>query len=394
MAIRYQRSDRVVCCFAGDGAFANGVVLESLNWAAQDQWTNHLAADRPYGLPIIFFIQNNHYGMTHRTDDEVMGVPYLAQRAWGFAENGMHAEVVNGMDVLAVRDAVRRATERCRAGEGPVLIEASVYRYYGHSLSDPRNEYRTREEEAAWRDVDPVARLRAQLLATGAADEATMGVLEREAAERNARAAQRAAASPDPDPEEVLTYLYTNGSSDVVPAEAAEVAVAAELPLAKRDASGAVTYKDAIREAIAEEMARDARVIHYGEDIADYGGAFKLTKGLLEAFGRDRVFNTPISEAAICGTAVGAAMAGTAADRRADVHGLRADGVGPDRQPGGEVALHVGRPCRGAARHPGIGRCGQGLRRPAQPVTRELVHATRPGSRSCTRRTRRTPRAC
>ena len=155
MAIRYQRSDRVVCCFAGDGAFANGVVLESLNWAAQDQWTNHLAADRPYGLPIIFFIQNNHYGMTHRTDEEVMGVPYLAQRAWGFAENGMHAEVVNGMDVLAVRDAVRRATERCRAGEGPVLIEASVYRYYGHSLSDPRNEYRTREEEAAWRDVDP-----------------------------------------------------------------------------------------------------------------------------------------------------------------------------------------------------------------------------------------------
>ena len=311
MAIRYQRSDRVVCCFAGDGAFANGVVLESLNWAAQDQWTNHLAADRPYGLPIIFFIQNNHYGMTHRTDEEVMGVPYLAQRAWGFAENGMHAEVVNGMDVLAVRDAVRRATERCRAGEGPVLIEASVYRYYGHSLSDPRNEYRTREEEAAWRDVDPVARLRAQLLATGAADEATIGVLEREAAERNARAAQRAAASPDPDPEEVLTYLYTDGSSDVVPAEAAEVAVAAELPLAKRDASGAVTYKDAIREAIAEEMARDARVIHYGEDIADYGGAFKLTKGLLEAFGRDRVFNTPISEAAICGTAVGAAMAGT-----------------------------------------------------------------------------------
>ena len=74
MAIRYEQADRVVCCFAGDGAYANGVVLESLNWAAQDQWTNHLAGDRAHGLPIIYLIQNNHYGMTHRTDDEVMGV--------------------------------------------------------------------------------------------------------------------------------------------------------------------------------------------------------------------------------------------------------------------------------------------------------------------------------
>ncbi len=119
MAHRYERSDRVVCCFAGDGAYANGVVLESLNWAAQAQWTNHLAGDRAYGLPVIYFIQNNHYGMTHRTDEEVMGVHHLARRAAGFAEDNMHAETVNGMDVLAVRDAVRRAVALCRAGEGP-----------------------------------------------------------------------------------------------------------------------------------------------------------------------------------------------------------------------------------------------------------------------------------
>ena len=72
-----------------------------------------------HGLPIIYLIQNNHYGMTHRTDDEVMGVSHLARRAAGFADNSMHAEVVNGMDVLAVRDAVRRAAALCRAGEGP-----------------------------------------------------------------------------------------------------------------------------------------------------------------------------------------------------------------------------------------------------------------------------------
>ena len=119
MAIRYERADRVVCCMAGDGAYANGVVLESLNWAAQHQWTNHLAGDRAHGLPVIYLIQNNHYGMTHRTDEEVMGVRHLARRAAGFAEDNMHAEVVNGMDVLAVRDAVRRAAALCRAGDGP-----------------------------------------------------------------------------------------------------------------------------------------------------------------------------------------------------------------------------------------------------------------------------------
>jgi 2-oxoisovalerate dehydrogenase E1 component len=310
MAFRYERSDRVVCCMAGDGAYANGVVLESLNWATQHQWTNHLAGDHPHGLPIIYLIQNNHYGMTHRTDEEVMGVRHLARRGAGFSQDNMHAELVNGMDALAVRDAVRRAAERCRAGQGPVLLEASTYRYYGHSLSDPRNEYRTREEEAAWRATDPIERLKAQIVEAGVADEAALGNIEAAARARNERAAQRAAAATDPDPGDLLRYLYTDSVASEVPEEAHEVSTHADPPHAERDASGAITYRDAIREALVEEMLRDRRVITYGEDIADYGGAFKLTKGLLEAFGRDRVFNTPISEACICGTAVGAAIVG------------------------------------------------------------------------------------
>ena len=310
MAHRYEHDDSVVCCFAGDGAYANGVVLESLNWASQHQWTNHLAGEHPYGLPVIFFIQNNHYGMTHRTDEEVMGVAHLARRAAGFATNNMHAEVVNGMDVLAVRDAVTRAAALCRAGEGPVLIEASTYRYYGHSLSDPRNEYRTREEESAWKAVDPIDRLKAQLVATGVATADEVVAVETGCRERNARAAKRAAAATDPDPASLLDLLYTDGSSDVVPAEFAETVPLVEPPVSKVDADGRILYRDAIRDALVEEMRRDRRVLFYGEDVADYGGAFKMTKGLMEAFGRDRVFNTPISEAAICGTAVGAGIAG------------------------------------------------------------------------------------
>jgi 2-oxoisovalerate dehydrogenase E1 component len=310
MAHRYRRSDRVVCCFAGDGAYANGVVLESLNWATQAQWTNHMAGDLAYGLPVIFFIQNNHYGMTHHTDEEVMGVRHLAQRAAGFADNLMHAETVNGMDVLAVRDAVRRAVALCRSGQGPVLIESSTYRYYGHSLSDPRNEYRTREEEAAWRAIDPIERLKAQLIEAGVADAAAVADVEARVRERNARAAVRASLATDPDPADALRFLYTDSTSDVVPDGQDGVVPFAPLPESKCGADGTITYKDALREALAEEMLRDRRVVFYGEDVADYGGAFKASKGLLESFGRDRVFNTPISEAAICGTAVGAAIVG------------------------------------------------------------------------------------
>jgi 2-oxoisovalerate dehydrogenase E1 component len=258
----------------------------------------------------VYLIQNNHYGMTHRTDEEVMGIRHLARRGAGFAENNMHAEVVNGMDVLAVWDAMGRAAERCRAGEGPVLVEASTYRYYGHSLSDPRNEYRTRDEESAWRAIDPIERLKRQIVEAGVADDAALAHLETEARERNARAARRAAEATDPDPADVLRYLYTDTAADAVPVDQREVSLHADPPVAGRDEAGAISYRDAIREALVEEMLRDRRVIVYGEDIADYGGAFKLTKGLLEAFGRERVFNTPISEACICGTAVGAAIVG------------------------------------------------------------------------------------
>jgi len=309
MALRYRASDRVVCCFAGDGAYANGVVLESLNWASQEQWTNHLAGARAAGLPVIYLIVNNHYGMTHRTDEEVMGVNHLARRAAGFAQDNMHAEVVNGMDVLAVRDAIERAAATCREGLGPVLIEASTYRYYGHSLSDPRNEYRTREEEAAWRAVDPIGRLKDQLVAAGVADAASLVDIESRAHERNARAAVRASQATDPAPADLLKYLYTDTAADVVPDPDGAVVTYAEPPAARR-VNGVITYKDALREALVEEMLRDRRVVVYGEDVADYGGAFKLTKDLLEAFGRERVFNTPISEACICGTAVGASMVG------------------------------------------------------------------------------------
>ncbi len=309
LGLRYLRRPGVVCCFSGDGAYANGVVLETMNFAAQCQFTNELAGDYRFGLPLIFLVINNHYAMTGRSDSEVVGVARLARRAAGFADNNMHAEIVNGMDVLAVRDAVTRAAAGCRQGQGPYFIELSTYRYYGHSLSDPRHEYRTREEEAAWKQIDPITTFAQQILECKLCDEGALAALQARVKERNARAAARAAAAADPNPAEVTKYLFTTTVAEEVPDEFRKVKLLQPPPVNKRT-DGELTYRDAIKEALVEEMQRDARVIFYGEDVADYGGAFKTTKGLLETFGRDRVFNTPISEAAICGTAVGLAMVG------------------------------------------------------------------------------------
>jgi 2-oxoisovalerate dehydrogenase E1 component len=304
-----QMKGNVVCSFAGDGAYANGVVLESLNWAAQEQFTGDIARTK-FGLPIIYVIVNNHFGMTGRADGEVNGLDYLARRAAGFSNNNMHAEVVNGMDVLAVRDAITRAKDIIAKGEGPVLLELDTYRYYGHSLSDPRNEYRTRDEEARWKEVDPVDVFRKQLKDSKTFTEKQLKEVEQKVADRNARAARRAADAPDPVAEDVIKHMYTDTYCDEVPAGYQNAEIYQELPVVKRREGSTTTYRDAIKEGIMEEMVRDKRVLLFGEDVADYGGAFKLSKGLLESFGRDRVFNTPISEACICGNAVGMAMCG------------------------------------------------------------------------------------
>lgn len=306
---RYFRDGRIVVAFAGDGAYANGAPLESLNMAVMDQFTNPEMNRAPFGVPVIFAIQNNLYGMTGRVN-EVMGVDYIARRGAGFKNNNMQAEVVNGMDVLAVRDSMRRAAEECRAGRGPILREFITYRYFGHSLSDPRNEYRTKDEEAAWKAIDPLETFGQQLVAAKVLTKTQLDDLTARVLDRNARAAVRAAESADPDPRDVLKFMYDGTIETSVPAEFARVETFAPVEIIKRDAKGQITYRDALKEALIEEMLRDNRVIFYGEDVADYGGAFKLSKGLLEMFGRNRVFNTSISETAICGTAVGAAMSG------------------------------------------------------------------------------------
>jgi TPP-dependent pyruvate/acetoin dehydrogenase alpha subunit len=185
LAFTLRRSAQVAVCFFGEGATNEGAFHEGLNFAAVRS------------LPVVFVCENNLYGAS-TAYGRVSLVEDVAERA---AAYGVPGEVVDGMDVLAVREAASEAVAAARAGRGPTLLECKTYRYVGHSRSDARG-YRSREEEAEWRERDPLARLRATLAEADAA--AVEEAIEAELDD----AVAFARSSPDPDPEEVLGDAY------------------------------------------------------------------------------------------------------------------------------------------------------------------------------------------
>ena len=315
ISARYHDDGRVCLCFAGDGAYGNGISHEAINIAAMAQFQNGIMKRR-FGVPVIFGIINNQYGMSGQQCGEITGLDCLARRGAAYHIDALHAEIVDGMNVLAVRDAASRAVRIARDGHGPVLLEFMTYRYTGHSLHDPA-AYRDSAELQSWRERDPVNHLCRELLRTefpddqgGPVTQDDIDRLKNEIDQRNAELAVRAAQSPSPAPETILLHMYSDTSSVDVPQPFANLPLLGDPPAFERDADGSITYRAACTEALVEEMRRDSRVILLGEDIGEYGGAFGVTRGLLNAFGRDRVFNTSISESAIVGAAVGMAMTG------------------------------------------------------------------------------------
>ncbi|MBN1350045.1 dehydrogenase E1 component subunit alpha/beta [candidate division KSB1 bacterium] len=296
------KTGNVVATIVGDGAANNGIAHEAMNFTVQGQFE--------HGLPVIFVIENNQYGMTGQQAPEVTGIDYLAQRGAGYDKKNMNAEVVDGMNVLAVHDAIRRAAEKCRTGSGPALVECMTYRYMGHSLSDKRTSYRTPAEETAWKEKDAVEQFRRQLSKSGVLSETEIDEIQSEIDQKIRDITLKAALSQDPRVDEIYDGLWTSTTSDKIDPKWQSSDLLRPVRKIKRIQGGKILVRHAVWEALAEEMRRDKRVVVYGEDVADYGGAFGVTMGLLETFGRDRVFNAPISEAAIVGTACGAAMTG------------------------------------------------------------------------------------
>lgn len=187
LALQLQNKPHCVVSFFGEGGANQGTFHESLNMAAI------------WKLPVVFICENNLYAMSTRFD-EAFATPTIAARAAGY---GIPGESVDGIDFFAMREAFGRAADRARKGEGPTLLEAQTYRYYGHSKSDKR-EYRTREEEAEWRSRDCIERLRA---AIEISDE-DFAAMDAEVTTEIDESVEFARSSPDPEVEDWEMAIY------------------------------------------------------------------------------------------------------------------------------------------------------------------------------------------
>ena len=335
----------IVVCNSGDGSMARGPVWEAMNFAAMDQF-NTLWESHKGGMPILYNVFNNSYGMGDQTRGETMGYDMLARIGSGVSPTQFHAERINGFNPLAVIDAMERKLEILRAGEGPVLLDTLTYRYSGHSTSD-QNAYRTKEEIEAWREIDPIITYRKGLVDAGVASDSKFEEILADVSERMTmicKAASDTTISPyvdfKKDPAVVERLMFSNEKVDKFDEREPEVLMPKEeVPAYKKikeksrcpivdgkPVSKMKLYnlRDALSEVIYDRFYEDPTLIAYGEDCRDWGGAFAVYRGMMDAFPHSRLFNSPIAEAAIVGTAVGYALSGG----RALVELMYADFIG------------------------------------------------------------------
>ena len=279
LAFKQRGERRVALADCGEGSTATGTWHEAVNLASV------------LGLPVVFTVQNNQFAYSTPNEGEFKG-SYLAHRADGYGIPGI---VVDGNDVLEVYDAVREAVERARNGGGPSLIEAVTFRHFGHAGHDPA-DYVKPDDRADWMARDPLPRFEEFLGARGLLDDARRAALEEGIQEKIRTTIEWAQDQADPTPDSVAADVF---------AIRTEVGPPPGVP-----AGEPITMLDAIARALDEEMDRDETVFIMGEDVGPFGGAFKVTKGLFEKYGPNRVIDTPIAESAIVGAAVGAALAG------------------------------------------------------------------------------------
>ncbi len=353
-AALYKRANSkkgIIISNCGDGATGRGPVLESLNFASMDQIRKLWGMDGKYsdaGLPILFNVFNNHYGMGGQTRGETMGFDMVARLGAGFNPEQMHAERVNGYDPLAVADALKRKKEILVEGKGPALLDVVTYRVSGHSPSDS-STYRTAEEIEAWKTADPIVAFKNKLVKGKIATEEEIAVIQESIINRMTEIMKLAIndeISPRMDlnkePDAIASIMFSNQKvKSMDPAREPEMLLPKdECPRVKEikgktrtatDANGKPVSKmkmfnvaDALFEPIIDKYYEDSTLIAYGEDNRDWGGAFGVYKKMTEAVPYHRFFNSPISESAIVGSAVGYAMCGG----RAIVELMYADFIG------------------------------------------------------------------
>jgi 2-oxoisovalerate dehydrogenase E1 component len=332
-AALYKRANRkpgIVVANIGDASFACGPVWEGITFASMDQYRTLWDQALGGGLPIIFNCMDNFYGMGGQPNGETMSCQLIARIGAGVNPEQMHAERVNGYDPLAVVDAFRRKKEILAEGRGPVLLDTITYRYSGHSPSDA-SSYRTAEEVQQWQAVDSLQAYRQRIVDAGVVEGEAMDEAQRDVQEivfaMFCLAADLEASPRVPVSSELVSsVMFSNGHVEKFDDRAPELLQgAAENPrvqqirgkvrTAFQDGKAVPKMKvfnvrDAIFEAMLHRFAIDPTMIAFGEENRDWGGAFAVYRGLTEALPYHRLFNAPISEAAIIGAAVGYGMEG------------------------------------------------------------------------------------
>ena len=274
---------KAVYASGGEGSTSQGAFHEALNWAARE------------ALPIVFHIQDNKYAIS---------VPVAEQTAGGSiwplfqGYTGLKRARYDGTDFFASAAVARAALAHVRSGKGPVALHADVVRLLPHSSSDDHRKYREEDALDADRQRDPIPAFAARLVEAGVLTDEEVDAMRADVAAEVDRLAREVEREADPDPATATAHVYYEGE------DAREYE-------AEGETGDLVVMVDAINHALDEEMARDERVLLYGEDVGGgKGGVFTATRGLTAKHGRDRCFNSPLAEHSIIGSAVGLACAG------------------------------------------------------------------------------------
>ncbi len=291
--------DEVVLVTTGDGTTSEGEFWESLNSACNLK------------LPLVYLVEDNGYAISVPVEVNTAGGS-ISKLVTGFPN--LLIEEVDGTDPIASFDALSRAAEHTRQRKGPAMVHSHVTRPYSHSLSDDEIQYRPTTEREADAAIDPLTTFPAMLLSEGIATEAELERIRAQVEEEVAVATETALASPQPSTDTIYDFVY---SPDVDPTS--EQFDTEDDP---QFTGNPTTMVDLLNICMRDEMARDPRMVMFGEDVADCsresnitevkgkGGVFKVTWGLQKAFGSHRVYNSPLAEANIVGRAIGLAIRG------------------------------------------------------------------------------------